>query len=68
MQQREAAIPPNGKIYITSALERLALLYTEWHAAEPDKGHDAKAAEWQKKLDEHNAALATEKPASTPQK
>ena len=25
------------------------LLYTEWHAAEPDKGYDVKAADWQAK-------------------
>jgi hypothetical protein len=26
-------------------------LYTAWNAAEPDKGYDAKAAEWKTKLD-----------------
>jgi hypothetical protein len=24
--------------------------YAAWHAAEPDKGYDAKAAQWQTKL------------------
>ena len=65
MKAREAAIPPQGKVRIGEALERLVELYTAWHAAEPDKGYDAKAVEWQQKLDKHNAALATEKPAIT---
>lgn len=33
-------------------------LYSAWHAAEPDKGYDAKAAEWKAKLD---AATTDEK-------
>ncbi len=49
MQQREAAIDAQNKIRIPDALERLVLLYTEWHAAEPDKGYDVKAADWQAK-------------------
>ena len=28
------------------ALERIVNLYESWHAAEPDAGHDVKAAEW----------------------
>ena len=32
------------------ALERIVKLYDAWHAAEPDQGHDAKAAEWRAKL------------------
>jgi len=31
--------------------QSLITLYTAWHAAEPDKGYDTKAAEWQAKLD-----------------
>jgi hypothetical protein len=37
-------------------------LYTDWHAAEPDQGYDAKAAEWQTKLDEFKAASTAETP------
>ncbi|MCH8806540.1 MAG: serine/threonine protein kinase [Planctomycetes bacterium] len=32
------------------ALLRIIALYAEWHAAEPDAGYDAKAAEWRAKL------------------
>jgi eukaryotic-like serine/threonine-protein kinase len=31
--------------------QALVDLYTVWHAAEPEKGYDAKAAEWKTKLD-----------------
>ena len=62
MKAREEKIPPQGSIRIPEALERLIELYTNWHAAEPDKGYDAKAAEWQTKLNEHKAALNTEPP------
>ena len=65
LQQREAAIPPNGKIRIREALERLVLLYTDWHAAEPDKGHDAKATDWQKKLNDFKAAANAEPSPTT---
>jgi tetratricopeptide (TPR) repeat protein len=68
LKQREATIPRTGTICLHQALERLVQLYTDWHAAEPDQGYDAKAAEWQTKLDEHNAALATEKQANAPDK
>jgi hypothetical protein len=65
MKARENTIPLEGKIRVPEAIARLVLLYTDWHTAEPDKGYDAKAAEWQQKLDEHNAASATEESAST---
>jgi serine/threonine protein kinase/Tfp pilus assembly protein PilF len=68
MKAREALIPEQGKVRLPEALERLVLLYTDWHAAELDQGYDAKAAEWQTKLKELNAALATEKSATTPDK
>jgi hypothetical protein len=68
MQQREAAIPPQGKVRLPEALERLVQLYTDWHPAEPDQGYDTRAAEWQQKLDEHNAALSEEKPTMTNEK
>ena len=31
-------------------MRAFAELYDAWHAAEPDQGHDAKAAEWRAKL------------------
>ncbi|MCH7995301.1 MAG: tetratricopeptide repeat protein, partial [Planctomycetes bacterium] len=34
-------------------------LYDAWHAAEPGKGYDAKAAEWRAKLPKEKAAEAT---------
>lgn len=33
------------------AVQALSRLYEQWHAAEPDKGYDAKAAEWRAKLE-----------------
>jgi eukaryotic-like serine/threonine-protein kinase len=44
-------------------------LYTAWHAAEPGKGYDAKAAEWQAKLDQANQSQPqpdAAKPTSPP--
>lgn len=37
-------------------LERVIARYAKLHTAEPDQGHDAKAAEWHKKLDDFKAA------------
>ena len=34
-----------------SALERIVRLYDEWHAAEPDAGYEAKAAEWRTEVE-----------------
>jgi hypothetical protein len=68
MKAREATIPPEANTRIPEALKRLIELYTDWHAAEPDQGYDVKAAEWQQKLDIHNTALVTQKPAITPDK
>ncbi len=34
----------------TKTIGRLISLYESWHAAEPAKGHDAKAATWRAKL------------------
>jgi eukaryotic-like serine/threonine-protein kinase len=67
LKQRETTIPEQSKVLrLPEALERLVQLYTDWHTAEPDKGYDAKAAEWQQKLDEHNAALDTENQRALP--
>jgi serine/threonine protein kinase len=40
---------PNPKD-LRDCTEALVRLYTAWNTAEPGKGHDAKAAEWSKKL------------------
>jgi eukaryotic-like serine/threonine-protein kinase len=45
----DAALGPDHE-RTTANLERLADLYGAWHAAEPDAGYDAKAAEWRAKL------------------
>jgi len=47
----------------TVCVQGLVDLYTAWHAAEPGKGYDAKAAEWQAKLDQ---AVAAEERAAAP--
>ena len=48
LQAKEVAVRLYGGTHETSQLcyERLADLYTAWDEAEPDKGYDAKAAEW----------------------
>jgi tetratricopeptide (TPR) repeat protein len=38
------------------ALERIERLYAAWHAAEPEQGYDAKAAEWRAKHEEWRAS------------
>jgi tetratricopeptide (TPR) repeat protein len=43
MKQREAKIPPDGKIRLKEALDRLVQLYDAW-------GKPEKATEWRKKL------------------
>jgi hypothetical protein len=35
---------------------RVSEPYTAWHALEPDKGYDKKAAEWQAKVAEYQAS------------
>ena len=52
--------PPKRK---GEALQRIIDLYDAWGKAEPDKGHDAKAAEWQAKLP---TTQPTSHPASQP--
>ncbi len=37
---------------LREARERIVNLYDAWHAAEPEQGYDAKAAEWRAKLPE----------------
>jgi hypothetical protein len=48
MKQREPKIPAWGKIYLTTALERLVQLYDAC-------GKPEKAAQWRKKLEEQKA-------------
>jgi hypothetical protein len=36
---------------VNEAGERVLWLYDAWHAAEPDAGHDARAAEWRAELE-----------------
>jgi non-specific serine/threonine protein kinase/serine/threonine-protein kinase len=36
---------------VNEAGERVVWLYDAWHAAEPDAGHDARAAEWRAELE-----------------
>ena len=45
MKEREVKIPPQGKIRLTEALERLVKLYDAW-------GKTDQAAEWRKTLEE----------------
>jgi tetratricopeptide (TPR) repeat protein len=46
----------------TKVAEELVQLYDAWHAAEPSKGYDAKAAQWRAKLRQWQA---TTQPATT---
>ena len=57
MQQREAAIPPEGKIRLTEALQRLVDLYTAW-------GKPEEVAKWQEKLDAPKGAAKPENDAN----
>ena len=38
------------------AIQRVVDLYEAWHAAEPGRGYDAKAAQWRAKLPEVESA------------
>ena len=40
-------------------IERLISLYSAWHAAEPEEGYDAKAAEWRAKLPQEATSQPT---------
>ena len=46
-----------------SVLKTLPNLYDAWHAAEPGKGYDAKAAEWRAKLSSEQPTPAEKKEA-----
>jgi eukaryotic-like serine/threonine-protein kinase len=56
LRQRESKIPPNSKVRLTEALERLVQLYDAWEKK-------AMADEWRKKLEAHReAGKQSEKP------
>ena len=58
----EAVLGPVHELTL-GAVSDLATLYDAWHAAEPGKGYDAKAAEWRAKREELEA---TTRPATQP--
>ena len=51
MKEREAAVPPQGKVRIPEALERLVQLYEA-------KGNQPEATEWRGKLEAARAEQA----------
>lgn len=53
---RLAGMRPELPARAKESSDLLYRLYTHWHAAEPDSGYDAKAAEWNAKLQEAKAA------------
>ncbi len=48
------------RMHWQSVMKAVVELYDAWHAAEPDEGYDAKAAEWRTKLNESTKPPATE--------
>ena len=51
---------------IQTSIERLAKFYESWHAAEPGKAYDTKAAEWRAKLDTRSTKEQPDDPDSDP--
>ncbi len=49
--QADAGTPRAPSDWLKEGCERVVKLYESWHAAEPGKGYDVKAAEWKAKLD-----------------
>ncbi len=47
-----------------ACLQALVDLYTAWNRAEPGKGHDAKAAEWHRKLEDFEAQANSSRDSS----
>jgi hypothetical protein len=58
MKQRAAKIPPQGKVWLTQALERLVQLYGAWDRPE-------EAAEWRKELEAQTKAAEKGAPTKT---
>jgi serine/threonine protein kinase/tetratricopeptide (TPR) repeat protein len=56
-------LPTAQRDYKREALERIVKLYDAWHAAEPDQGCDARAAEWRARLEEWRVST---QPATRP--
>jgi hypothetical protein len=55
MKQREAKIPPQGKVRLSEAVERMVRLYDAW-------GKKDKAAEWRKKSEAAKIEPSKQKP------
>lgn len=49
-RQRNAAVFGKNHTETIDAIKLLIDLYTVWHEAEPDAGHDTSASEWRAKL------------------
>lgn len=51
VKENAKAIPETYRtIRLGEPLDRRGAIYEAWQEAEPDQGHDAKAAEWRAKL------------------
>jgi hypothetical protein len=59
---RYTAAVPSTASSIAQTAQALADLYAAWHKAEPDKGHDAKAAEWKGRLEQAKQEQAKPEP------
>ena len=51
-----SAILPSPKEHVAKSLRRIVELYAALNDANPKQGFDAKATEWQKRLEDLNAA------------
>lgn len=59
MKQRQAIPDPHlARARLRAAAERLARLYADWQAPEPDSARAAKAAVWPAQVDETRQASA----------
>ncbi|MCC6425996.1 MAG: tetratricopeptide repeat protein [Phycisphaerales bacterium] len=56
------SIVPPTKSTALACEQGLCDLYTAWHAAEPGKGYDTKAAEWKAKLESPSTPSEDKKP------
>ena len=62
LESRADAIPvAYREVRLRDAIERIINLYDAWHAAEPGKGYDARAAEWRAKMSSEQASPAEKK-------
>ena len=58
LTEKEDVISPIKKQRILKSIQRLIQLYESWHEIDPDAGHDTKAAQWHKTLQEHEERLS----------